>query len=73
MIERSCSTCMWWFGLPGDEEHGACRRYPPVVFPISSQVAVIGGRPSTGGQMTISPITVSAFWCGEWRDTFEES
>lgn len=59
MDDRRCGTCFY-------EQHGMCRKNPPVVVPTAYYSQ--GGGPTTLSitHLTAWPVVQINEWCGEW-------
>jgi hypothetical protein len=59
----NCSECMFWVKKQDDENHGECRRYPPIPF---LQTLINPITQSSGMVVTsVFPSTKGGLWCAE--------
>lgn len=81
MFKRLCKNCMYWeylfsIGRGDVSKKGACRRYPPVIYPHIYKVneryfkQCTSGMTGEGTKSTdgILPLTSAKECCGEFRN-----
>lgn len=64
MVVDECSNCCYWEGdRKRDHGVGLCRRYPPVLSPITSGQVIPPGH----SYLCVYPSASFFKWCGEYK------